>query len=168
MAAWTRPYHRRLRPFLNLGSVVLSVLVWLFVLLNIVVTGVGWRGALVYLAVGTVIQTFVVRNMTAGLYVGEAGVRLRWLLRRAVTVPWSEIHRVRAVDDSTFANRTLVIVTRDGTQLPTPIWRWRVSWPRRPFPAAAVALVPATFDALAADLDAMAAARNGRTSLQPG
>jgi hypothetical protein len=67
-----------------------------------------------------------------GIYVCEAGILTRLWLWGGQVVPWSDIHRVRLIDDPLWRTLKIVIVRRDGTFVRAP---WGMSpAARRPWP----------------------------------
>jgi hypothetical protein len=111
------------------------------------------------------------RRRNAGIYVGESGLRLRWLFQTRV-VPWHEIHRVavglRTVETglslrdgmtSGWGDSVITIITPTAGKISTPVAE--TSRGRR-ISGSVVALPSDEVHALADYLDRLAAHHNGR------
>jgi hypothetical protein len=169
MARWTQPYQRGARAAGLVVAALSSMVALVVVCATYLVPGMApterganWAAVLVPIAFFTLWVAMAWRIALVGVSVGDRGIRVRSVLRTQV-IEWTDVHRVVAVDDPTFRNRAVVVVTRDGTRLPI-LWRHVFSF-RPTRPAQAVSAPGAVVEQLAADLDAMAAARTGRLRL---
>jgi hypothetical protein len=139
----------------------MSVVAFLVLAGTYVRPGVNPASLIVPIGFFAVWVTLVWRISLVALLVGDGGIRLRTVFASTV-IPWHDIHRVLVVEVLQYRNRAIAIVTSDGRQIETPVWE-RVPQRLAPTgPGNRVVLPAAELEKLAADLDAMAAARNGR------
>ncbi len=105
------------------------------------------------------------RMYLAGVYVGEAGVLLRYPLRSKVN-PWLEVAGARVTQDARYRNEALFLVTPDGSQTRTPLYRFKLSGFSRSQPRSSALGVSADTLQQAADrINELAAAHRGGTPL---
>jgi hypothetical protein len=139
----------------------MSVVAFLVLFTTYVGPGVNPASLVVPVIFFGVWVTLVWRISLVGLLVGDAGIRLHMMSASRV-IPWKDVHRVLVVDVPQYRNRAIAIVTTEGRQIETPVWE-RVTLSVAPRgPGNRVSLPTAELEKLAADLDAMAAARTGR------
>ncbi|WP_246608043.1 hypothetical protein [Paractinoplanes toevensis] len=122
MCAWRRPYRDAFRVYT--GFIAVAGTVFALVVATMIAT--HWRSGRVLPVAGVggflgVWLTLAWRLHRTALLVGDAGVRVRWLLRTR-TIPWSRVSRFRTAPDVLVRER-LWIVLIDGRMVRTPVQR---------------------------------------------
>jgi hypothetical protein len=151
----------------RLFAVVISSIISLIIVgLLLYVLAMPWPGNLIQAGILAVFLAGWWRIVLAGpgTYVGEAGILVRLWLWGGQVVPWSDIHRVRLIDDPEWRTLMIVIVKRDGTFVRAP-WGLTGPVPRGMRFMSRAEMYPRRAQAMADELDRLAAQRNGRVPL---
>jgi hypothetical protein len=148
------------------AAVITSIVSLVVVGLVLYVLAQPWPGNLLEAGIFAVFVAVMWRIVLAGpgTYVGEAGILNRRWLWGGQVVPWSDIHRVRLIDDPQWHSLMIVIVKRDGTFVRLP-WGLRGPVPPGMRFMSMAEMYPHRAQAMADELDRLAAERNGRVPL---